>query len=143
MMNNLADQPSSEEKHQHKNKKRRISGLLITLIILSAIILLSRRESVNTIDCTPEIMAQRPDIVMLGAWWCTYCYQAKKYFQRDNIHYCEYDMENTIIGKRLYEENGGGAVPIMLIGEYRLQGFDQQQIEEAISLLNKTKKPSK
>jgi glutaredoxin len=142
-MNNLADQPSSEEKHQHKNKKRRISGLLITLIILSAIILLSRREPVNTIDCTPEIMAQRPDIVMLGAWWCTYCYQAKKYFQRDNIHYCEYDMENTIIGKRLYEENGGGAVPIMLIGEYRLQGFDQQQIEEAISLLNKTKKPSK
>lgn len=142
-MNNLADQPSSEEKHQHKNKKRRISGLLITLIILSAIVLLSRREPVNTIDCTPEIMAQRPDIVMLGAWWCTYCYQAKKYFQRDNIHYCEYDMENTIIGKRLYEENGGGAVPIMLIGEYRLQGFDQQQIEEAISLLNKTKKPSK
>ena len=52
-------------------------------------------------------------------------------------------MENTIVGKRLYEENGGGAVPIMLIGEYRLQGFDQQQIEEAISLLNKTKKPSK
>lgn len=143
MMNNLADQPSSEEKHQHKNKKRRISGLLITLIILSAIILLSRREPVNTIDCTPEIMAQRPDIVMLGAWWCTYCYQAKKYFQRDNIHYCEYDMENTIIGKRLYEENGGGAVPIMLIGEYRLQGFDQQQIEEAISLLNKIEKPSK
>lgn len=142
-MNNLADPPSSEEKHQHKNKKRRISGLLITLIILSAIVLLSRREPVNTIDCTPEIMAQRPDIVMLGAWWCTYCYQAKKYFQRDNIHYCEYDMENTIIGKRLYEENGGGAVPIMLIGEYRLQGFDQQQIEEAISLLNKAEKSSK
>lgn len=142
-MNNSADRPGNEAEHQPKNKKRRFSGLLITLFMLGAIVLLIRQEPVNTIDCTPEIMAQRPDIVMLGAWWCTYCYQAKKYFQRNDINYCEYDMENTIIGKRLYEENGGGAVPIMLIGEYRLQGFDQQQIEEAISLLNKIEKPSK
>lgn len=142
-MNNSADRPSNEAEHQPKNKKRRFSGLVFTLFMLGAIVLLSRQEPVNTIDCTPQIMAQRPDIVMLGAWWCTYCYQAKKYFQRNDINYCEYDMENTIIGKRLYEENGGGAVPIMLIGEYRLQGFDQQQIEEAISLLNKIAKPSK
>jgi len=72
---------------------------------------------------------------MLGAWWCTYCYQAKKYFQHNNIHYCEYDMENTETGRQLYEEHGGGAVPILLIGEYRLSGFSEQQIETALSLL--------
>jgi len=72
---------------------------------------------------------------MLGAWWCTYCYQAKRYFQQNNIHYCENDMENTVEGKRLYEENGGGAVPILLIGEYQLSGFSEQQIEAALALL--------
>ena len=142
-MNDLADRPGNEEKHQPENRKRRFSGLLIVIFMLGAIVYLSRQEPVNTIDCTPEIMAQRPDIVMLGAWWCTYCYQAKRYFQRNDINYCEYDMENTIIGKRLYEENGGGNVPIILIGEHRLRGFNQQQIEEAINLLNKTEKPSK
>jgi glutaredoxin len=126
-----------------KKKKRRFSGLLIILFILGVFVLLSRHDPVTTIDCTPEIMAQKPDVVMLGAWWCTYCYQAKKYFQRNDINYCEYDMENTDIGKRLYEENGGGAVPILLIGKYRLQGFNQQQITEAIALLDKTPESSK
>jgi len=96
----------------------------------------SRHEPVNTIDCTPEIIASKPEVIMLGAWWCTYCYQAKKYFQKKNIQYCEYDMENTVIGKRLYAEHGSGAVPILLIGEYRLNGFSEQQIEIALSILN-------
>ncbi len=72
---------------------------------------------------------------MLGAWWCTYCYQAKKYFQKNNIHYCEYDMENTAAGKHLYEERGGGAVPILLIGDYQISGFSEQQIDTALATL--------
>ena len=67
---------------------------------------------------------------MLGAWWCTYCYQAKKYFQRNDIQYCEYDMENTATGKRLYQEHGSGAVPILLIGQYQLNGFSEHRSSE-------------
>ena len=47
-------------------------------------------------------------------------------------------MESTTIGKQLYEENGGGAVPILLIGKYRLQGFNEHQIEQALALLNES-----
>jgi len=140
-MSSSIDQETVDNK---QNKpKRKFSGPLVMLFLLVAFVLFNRHEPVTTIDCTPEIMAQKPDIVMLGAWWCTYCYQAKKYFQHNDINYCEYDMENTIIGKQLYEESGGGAVPILLIGQYRLQGFNQRQIEEAISLLNKTPQSSK
>ena len=46
-------------------------------------------------------------------------------------------MENTVEGRRLYQESGGGAVPIMFIGEYQLSGFSEQQIEAALTLLNK------
>ena len=98
-------------------------------------IIFSRREPVETIDCTAEVIASNPDVVMLGAWWCTNCYQAKRYFQQNSIHYCEYDMENTETGKQLYQEHGGGGVPILLIGEYQLRGFDPQQVETALSLL--------
>jgi len=72
---------------------------------------------------------------MLGAWWCTYCYQAKRYFQKNNISYCEYDVENTAQGKRLYQSNGAGAVPILLVGEYQLNGFSEQQLEAALNTL--------
>lgn len=110
-------------------------GLFIIAAFIISVIFVSRHEPVNTIDCNADIIASKPDVIMLGAWWCTYCFQAKRYFQKNNIHYCEYDMENTVEGKRLYEENGGGAVPILLIGDYRLSGFSEQQIEAALKLL--------
>ena len=117
--------------------KRKRGGLFVIAALIIGMIILSRHESVETIDCNADIIASNPDVIMLGAWWCTYCYQTKRYFQENNIHYCEYDMENTLEGKRLYEKHGGGAVPILLIGKYRLSGFNEQQIEAALDLLNK------
>jgi len=117
--------------------KRKRGGLFVIAALIIGMIILCRHESVETIDCNADIIASNPDVIMLGAWWCTYCYQTKRYFQENNIHYCEYDMENTLEGKRLYEKHGGGAVPILLIGKYRLSGFNEQQIEAALDLLNK------
>ena len=125
----------TESVNNRSNSKR--NGLIFIALIVVGFIVLNRHEPVNTIDCTPEIIAQKPDVVMLGAWWCTYCYQAKKYFQKNEIHYCEYDMENTTEGKKLYEKHGGGAVPILLIGKHRLSGYSEQQIERALALLDK------
>ena len=122
--------------HSKTPAGKRISLYLLVLFFL-AMIFLSRHDPVRTIDCTPEIIAGKPDVIMLGAWWCTYCYQAKKYFQRNDIQYCEYDMENTATGKRLYQEHGSGAVPILLIGQYQLNGFSESQIERALATLNK------
>ena len=116
--------------------KRKRNGIYIIVILFIGLMFFTRHEPVNTIDCTPEIIASKPDVIMLGAWWCTYCYQAKKYFQQNSIQYCEYDVENTATGKRLYQEHGGGAVPILLIGEYQLNGFSQRQVQSALATLN-------
>lgn len=134
--NKTSNDELKSDKSKHKPKRKK-SSLLIILFCFIAIVLFSRHEPVTTIDCTPEIIAKKPDVIMLGAWWCSYCYQAKKYFQQYEISYCEYDMENTVIGKQLYEENGSGPVPLMLIGERRLQGFNPQLIESALISLNK------
>ena len=90
----------------------------------------------NTIDCNPDIMANRPDVIMLGAWWCTYCNQAKKHFEHNNINYCEYDMETTDTGKKLYRQNGGGAIPILFIGDYTLRGFNEQSVNMTLAQLD-------
>jgi len=124
---------SADKTDNHKKQRSKRGGFFVLIIFIVAMIFLSRQAPVNTIDCTPDILASKPDVIMLGAWWCSYCYQAKKYFQKNNVHYCEYDMENTLEGKRLYEKHGAGAVPIMLIGDYQLSGFNQQQIEAAIA----------
>jgi len=133
-MSEQAEKPDSKENSKKPKPK---GGLVIVAIFIIAMALLSRREAVETIDCSAKILASQPDVIMLGAWWCGYCYQAKKYFQKNNIHYCEYDMESTLEGKRLYEKHGGGAVPIMLIGDYELRGFNKRQIEAAIAEIKK------
>jgi glutaredoxin len=114
--------------------KRKRGGLFVIVAVITGLILFSRHEAVNTIDCSADIIASKPDVIMLGAWWCAYCYQAKRYFQQKGIHYCEYDMENTVEGRRLFEESGGGAVPVLFIGEYTLSGFNERQIEAALAL---------
>ena len=121
-----------------KPRKRNVKGLVFFVILIVGFVLINRHEPVNTIDCTPEIIASEPDVIMLGAWWCSYCYKAKQYFQENKIDYCEYDMENTVIGKKLYREHGSGAVPMMLIGQYQINGYSEQQIEYALSLIDRT-----
>lgn len=128
---------NTENLNHSKKPGAKRGGLFIMAIFIIAMILLSRHETVRTIDCTADVLASKPDVIMLGAWWCTYCDKAKKYFHQNNIHYCEYDMENTLEGKRLYEKHGGGAIPIMLIGDYQLNGFSKRQIEAAIAASKK------
>ena len=130
-------QKGNKGKGKGKGRKSKKNGMLIIIAIFLGFIFLNRSDPVETIDCNPDIIATKPDIIMLGAWWCNYCYQAKKYFQRNNIHYCEYDMESTETGKRLYLEHGGGAIPLLLIGQHQLTGFDEQRIEYALNLLKK------
>ncbi len=132
-----SENKKAEAKPRHQ--KRKGGGLLFVIFLVFGLILFTRHEAVNTINCTPETIASKPDVIMLGAWWCRYCYQAKRYFQQKNIHYCEYDMENTNIGKQLYQKHGAGAVPILLIGEYQLNGFSESQVETALNLLNKSR----
>ena len=132
--NNRAESDQNLKKPKGTIGKK--NGLFLIIILFVSLIFFSRHESIVTIDCTPDIIAKNPDIIMLGAWWCSYCYQAKTYFQHNNIHYCEYDMENTTIGKQLYQKHGGG-LPVLLVGKYQLNGFSKRQIESALSLLNK------
>lgn len=134
-MSDVAKNPNNRE--HRKTPKSKYGGLFILAVFFVALFFLSRQEIVKTIDCNADILASEPDVIMLGAWWCSYCYQAKKFFQKNNIHYCEYDMENTLEGKRLYEKHGGGAVPILLIGKYQLSGFSERQIQAALAATKK------
>jgi glutaredoxin len=138
MSGNSDEKPVSSE--VGNKPARRFNGAYIFLIIFAALLVFNYRGPVDTIDCTPEVIATEPDVIMLGAWWCTYCYQAKRYFQNKQINYCEYDMENHPTGIELYEKTGGGAIPVLMIGEHVLRGFSEQQIEAALALLRQDNK---
>ena len=73
-----------------------------------------------------------PDVLMLGAAWCPACKAATRYFVKNNINYCEYDMEKNAIGAKLFQEVNGKGVPILFIGEHRIQGFNAATVTRAL-----------
>ena len=63
------------------------------------------------------------DVVMYSTEWCGYCKQASKYFRENKIAFTEYDVEKSEKGKRDYKKLNGKGVPIILVGDKRMNGF--------------------
>ena len=80
----------------------------------------------------PLNIKDAPDVLMLGAAWCPACKAATRFFVKNNINYCEYDMEKNAIGAKLFQEVNGRGVPILFIGEHRIQGFNAATVTRAL-----------
>ena len=129
-----------------KPQRKHILGFAIFTVIILLIIVQKRYMSVERIYCEGEVpvpgqqvsqagplnMKDAPDVLMLGAAWCPACKAATRFFVKNNINYCEYDMEKNAIGARLYQEFNGRGVPILFIGEYRIHGFNAGTVTKAL-----------
>ena len=70
-------------------------------------------------------------VVMYSASWCSACQQAKDYFEAQGIPYTEYDVEKSNKGKRDFKKLGGKGVPVILVGNTRINGFSRHAFEQA------------
>ena len=112
-------------------------------VITLLIIVQTQYMSVDRTYCEGEVpvpgqqvrplnIKDAPDVLMLGAAWCPACKAATRFFVKNNINYCEYDMEKNAIGAKLFQEVNGRGVPILFIGEYRIQGFNAATVTRAL-----------
>ncbi len=135
-----AEHQQSERSNRPTKRSRRINGLVMILVVFAIIFALNYRPTVAGIACTEDIIASKPDVIMLGTWWCPYCSQARRYFNDNEVHYCEYDIERTDKGKEMYEQLGGKGIPLLIFGDkYRYDGYNERMVEEALALLEREK----
>jgi glutaredoxin len=73
--------------------------------------------------------AAKGQVVMYSASWCGVCKKAKRYFQANKIPFQDYDVETTAKGKVDYAKLNGRGVPIILVGDRRMNGFSEQGFE--------------
>jgi glutaredoxin len=114
---------------------RRINGLFVLVIVMAGLILINYRPPIAHVYCDENALAPRPDVVMLGTDWCPYCYEARRYFENNKVNYCEYDIEKSPVGEKLYNDLNAQSIPILLIGPYRISGFDENRFEQLMSQL--------
>lgn len=62
-------------------------------------------------------------VVMYSASWCGYCRKARNYFNAQDIAFTELDIERNAQAKKEYDSMGGRGVPVILVGEKRMNGF--------------------
>jgi len=70
-----------------------------------------------------------PQVRMFTTSWCSVCKRAKAWFDYKGIAYTEYDVERSDIGRSEYRRLKGKGVPIILIGDQRMDGFSEARAE--------------
>ena len=132
---------SSEQQGNNtaKARPRRLNGIVILVVIVIVLVIVSYKPSIARIHCNDEILKSKPEVIMLSTRWCPYCYQARRYLTDNNISYCEYDIESSAKGEKLFNDVNGQVIPVLLIDKYTMSGFDEARLEK---LLHKTREAS-
>lgn len=66
---------------------------------------------------------------VFSAVWCGYCKLAKAHLAKRGVPYQEIDVEQSASGEAEYRRLGGRGVPILLVGEQRMDGFDPAALD--------------
>lgn len=86
---------------------------------------------------SPEISAVPAEsvvaqVTMFTTTWCGYCKRARAYLNKMGIPFVEYDVERDEFGKREYKKLNGRGVPVILVGDQRMNGFSEPSLEKVL-----------
>jgi glutaredoxin len=75
--------------------------------------------------------ANAPDIVMYALPDCGYCAKARQWLGERELVYRELDINDPLIATQ-WRSRGGQGVPLTIIGDQIVQGFDPQRLQTAL-----------
>lgn len=70
--------------------------------------------------------AETAEIILYSTQRCGYCRQAKAFLAGHKLPFKEYDVETTSRGRADYRKLKGRGVPIILVGEQRMNGYSKE-----------------
>ena len=72
-------------------------------------------------------------VLIYTTFRCGYCRKAKAFLAGNGISYTEYDVETTAKGRRDLRQLRGQGVPIILLGEQRLNGYSEARLSRMLN----------
>lgn len=73
-------------------------------------------------------------VVMYTTPTCGYCHRAKAYFNQKGIRFTEYDVTKSKKARQAFKALNGRGVPLIVIGDQRIPGFNKAAINRALGL---------
>jgi mycoredoxin len=86
------------------------------------------------------LLVARPDfaalhaepVILYGTDWCGNCKMTRAYLRANNIPFFEYDVEKSPEGQRQFKVLQGNGVPLLLVKNNVIRGFDPAAINRAL-----------
>lgn len=120
---------------------KRIKTLLSYALILAAgsaigIALPRLYQEFRPVYSTGDYSAHYPDkstnVVVYGTATCPYCQQARSYLEERQIRFVDIDVNESKAGRQAFVDLGGKAVPVILVGDRLLTGFNKRHLDDAL-----------
>ncbi|MBP7767040.1 glutaredoxin family protein [Candidatus Saccharibacteria bacterium] len=74
------------------------------------------------------------DIIIYSADWCGFCHAVKKYLDDKGVKYIEKNIEqDPKFAEECVEKSGQMGIPVTIIGNEVIVGFDRPKIDSALT----------
>ncbi len=73
-------------------------------------------------------------VVMYMKKRCGYCIMAKKFFNKHNISFTEYNIDESKNALAKYRALKGRGVPLIFVGNQRINGFDKKTLKKLLGI---------
>lgn len=71
-------------------------------------------------------------VVLYTTSWCGHCKSVKTYLDNLHIEYTNYDIGTSDIAQQKYQALHGIGVPLIFVGNRRIDGFNKAALEAAL-----------
>ena len=110
----------------------RMLGILLVVAIAAAVFRLIDPASAMTLQADdPRTTTGDKNVVVLVAEWCGYCRKLRKDFDAARVDYRLLDIE-TPEGERAMRALGARGVPVTVIGQHVVRGYDTRALNERL-----------
>ncbi len=91
-------------------------------------------------DVIDSVISPPPDysaisqgkVVLYATSWCGYCQKTRELLSKKKVSYKEYDIEKSKEGRRQYDSLNGKGVPVLIVNDQVIHGYNLKAIEEAL-----------
>ncbi len=90
----------------------------------------------TTGDFSDLYKSENNKIVIFSSSTCPFCKAAREFLSENKLNYTEYLIDRDEIRNTEFTKLGGSVVPLIFIGNRRIEGFNVQTIQSAIKAIN-------
>lgn len=95
------------------------------------------KPAYQTGDYTAFYPNKQLKVAVYGTGWCPFCKKARTYLQSKQVAFSDVNIEaDKQTAEQFKRLGGGGAIPVILIGDRRIEGFVPDQIDAALKQLH-------